>query len=320
MTRENRSVSTDQTERVGVEAVRLLFAELGWFVREPARPDYGVDLFVETSDGGRPSGRLLAVQVKSGTSYVGRGDADMTFRADQRHIDYWMNHSLPVVLVLYDPEQRQAYWQAVTAQTAEPTGKGWKFVVPRTQTLTADARGPLSVLAAEGPTRATPEAEVLARLRADLTWMQVLESGGSVFLEAQEWINKTSGRGDLLLIAEPRDGRRVERSFTVFLGLLPYEEALPLLFPWAELEADEDALYAHDHDEWMDETGIWDSEEKRYIGNVETFADWRRDRYPDDTIRPCGEEAGEVALWRLSLTLNDLGRGILALEHLLSGS
>jgi uncharacterized protein DUF4365 len=59
-----RSVSTDQTERVGVEAVRFAFADLGWYPKEAERPDYGVDLFVETSDeDGRPSGRLLGVQV-----------------------------------------------------------------------------------------------------------------------------------------------------------------------------------------------------------------------------------------------------------------
>jgi uncharacterized protein DUF4365 len=61
-------VSTDQTERVGVEAVRAIFARLGWFVREPVRPDYGIDLFVETSEDRGPTGRLLAVQVKSGAT------------------------------------------------------------------------------------------------------------------------------------------------------------------------------------------------------------------------------------------------------------
>lgn len=314
-------MSTDQTERVGVEAVRLLFAEMGWFVREPARPDYGVDLFVETAfDDGRPTGRLLAVQVKSGASYLGRGDADITFRADQAHVDYWMNHSLPVVLVLHDPDERVAYWQAVSADTAESTGKGWKVVVPRAQTLADLARGALSDLAAERPPQASPEEDLLARLRTDLTWMQVLEAGGAVYLEAREWINKLSGRGDLLLAAVPTDGPTVERAFMVFLGAAPYEEALPRLFPWADLEADEEALEEHDCDEWMDETGIWDSEDKRYIGNVETFEDWRKGRYPDDGIRPHGEEAGEVAHWRLSLTLNDVGRGVLALERLLSAS
>ena len=85
-----RDVSTDQTERVGVEAVRFAFAELGWFPKEAERPDYGVDLFVETSDqDGRPSGRLLGVQVKSGSSYLA-ANGDGALYANEAHVDYWL--------------------------------------------------------------------------------------------------------------------------------------------------------------------------------------------------------------------------------------
>lgn len=86
----------------GVEAIRAKFARLGWFVREPVRPGYGVDLFVETATDA-PTGRLLALQVKSGASYIGEGEGDITFRTDQKHIDYWKRHSLPVIVLLYDP-------------------------------------------------------------------------------------------------------------------------------------------------------------------------------------------------------------------------
>jgi hypothetical protein len=86
-----RGASTDQTERVGVEAVRPAFAELGWFPKEAERPDYGVDLFVETSDeNGRPSGRLLGVEVKSVSSYIA-ASSDGVLYVDEAHIDYWMS-------------------------------------------------------------------------------------------------------------------------------------------------------------------------------------------------------------------------------------
>jgi hypothetical protein len=321
-------MSTNQTERVGVEAVRHAFAQLGWFIREPVRPDYGVDVFVETSKDDRPTGRLLAVQVKSGASYVGEGEGDITFRADQSHVDYWRGHSLPVIVVLHDPRTSVTYWQAVTADTAESTGKGWKLTVPRSQTLDRDALVPLAELAnlpnppelpAEPATPPSPEIERLEALRADLTWMQVLDDGGSVLLEAREWVNKTSGRGDVILTAEPAGGGApIERQFVVFLGFRPYAEALPELFPWADFHADDEDLEAHDDNEWMDETGIWDSDDKRYVGNTETFEEWRAARYPGHEIRPHDEEAGEVAHWRLSLHLNDVGRGVLALERYLA--
>jgi hypothetical protein len=324
---DNPAVSTDHTERVGVEAVRYAFAQLGWFVREPARPDYGVDLFVETAEGDRPTGRLLAVQVKSGASYVGGGKGDIVFRADQAHIEYWEGHSLPVIVGLHDPATSTTYWQAIIPDTAESTGKGWKIAVPRSQTLDGDALGPLSELAnapkatgfavAVGPP--PPELTRFEDLRADLTWMEVLDEGGSVVLEAGEWVNKTSGRGDLRLVAEPANGGpQIERHYIVFLGLRPYDEALPELFPWATFLPDEEVVAANDREEWMNETGIWDSEDKRYIGNTETFDEWRVARYPDEELRPYGEEEGEVAYWRLFLQLNDIGRGALALERYLS--
>jgi hypothetical protein len=140
-----------------------------------------------------------------------------------------------------------------------------------------------------------------------------------VRLEASEWINKTSGRGDLLLIAEPPDGGEpIERQFMVFLGLHPYDEALPELFPWVDLHPDERLLDHHDEELWMEETGMWDDEDKRYIGNTDTLAEWRANRFPKGGLRPYANSAGEVDDWRLSFNLNDLGRGVLALERYLS--
>jgi hypothetical protein len=149
-TRDNARVSTDQTERVGVEAVRYLFAELGWFPKEAVRPDYGVDLFVETSnEHGRPSGRLLGVQVKSGSSYVSAAGGG-TLYVGQRHVDYWTGFAILVIVVVYDPGARVAYWQVISPQTLETTPGGWKIDVPPEQTLDVGARGRLASLAAAG--------------------------------------------------------------------------------------------------------------------------------------------------------------------------
>jgi hypothetical protein len=313
-------VSTNQTERVGVEAVRLAFAELGWFPKEAERPDYGVDLFVETSDeDGRPSGRLLGVQVKSGSSYFA-ANGDGVLYVDEAHIEYWLRYSLPVVVAVYDPQTRSASWEVISRETVEQTGQRWKVTAPRAQALDAGARVQLAELAASGP---DPDraASALSQLRADLTWMQVLEQEGSVVVEADEWINKTSGRGDFRLVAKPADGAEViEGNFIVFLGRQPYAQALRELFPWADLYVDERAIDEHDEDEWMQETGIWDSEDKRYIGNAEDFNEWRASRYPSGKLRPYAESAGEVAHWRVLLQLNELGRATLALERYLARS
>ena len=215
-----------------MHAVSYMLAEFGWFPKEAARPDYGVDLFVETAtDDGRPSGRLLAVQIKSGASYLAAGGG--TLYVDQAHADYWGGFSIPVVVVLYDPADRVAYWQVVAADTTEETRRGWKITVPPGQTLDAGAVDHLAALAGAKPEPEKAERE-LSRLRADLSWMQVLDDGGSVVLEANEWINKTSGRADLRLIAHPADGgAAVEGRFVAFLDMQPTADALPGVFPWA---------------------------------------------------------------------------------------
>ena len=313
-------MATDHTERVGIDAARLAFSELGWFPKEAERPDYGVDLFVETAGAnGRPSGRLFGVQVKSGSSYIA-ASGDGVIYPDQAHIDYWKGYSIPVIVTVYDPKARVAYWQIVSDETIERTCTAWKVVAPRDHKLDGEARAPLAAIAEAQPGPEGAES-ALTRLRADLTWMQVLEQGGSVELQADECINKTSGRGELTLISHPADGSGpIEGRARVFLGLADYSHALPRLFPWADLQVDEEALDANDEEEWMDETGIWDSEDKCYIGNTETFAEWRASRYPTDDLRPSGESAGEVAHWRLSLGLNELGRAVLALERYLAES
>jgi hypothetical protein len=67
-----------------------------------------VDLFVETSDeNGRPSGRLLGVEVKSVSSYIAASGDGVPY-VDDAHIDYWMSCSLPVVAVVYHREARKA--------------------------------------------------------------------------------------------------------------------------------------------------------------------------------------------------------------------
>lgn len=305
-------MSSDLTERQGVELVRAaVVGDIGWYPREPERPDYGVDLYVECARDGRPTGRLFGMQIKSGASYfreeVGEG---VVFRGDDRHLEYWVRHSLPVILVLVDPREDTIIWTHVDAGSLERTGSGWKIIVPRTQRLDQSAVEPLERLA-EGD----PYELALRRLRAEITWMRHLEAGGRVLLEADEWVNKTSGRGEVRLIAEAPSGE-VENTveWLVFAPWQPYDAVLPTLFPWATMTIDESTYDAADEDAWTTACGIWDSEDKRYIGHTMSFAEWRGDR--EDKLRPY-DNNGEVASWRLELELNELGRAFISVDDYL---
>jgi Domain of unknown function (DUF4365) len=299
------SGSRDLTSREAVTAVAAaVVRELGWYSREPPAPDYGIDLYVEAADDGRPNGRMVAMQIKGGASFFTETTDDgVVFRGEQRHLDYWLIHSLPVVVVLYDPDDQMILWQAVTPETAQSTGEGWKMVIPRAQRLDASSADALEELL-EGD-RYTLR---LNALRADLGWMRLLRDGGRVRVEAEEWVNKSSGRGSITLIGVPKDeGERLERPRAVYLGPGSYRDLLPHLFPWADLYIDEDFYTDEEYYDWEGET--------RGLGPE--FEDWR-ELTGRVGLRPYKLEAEEVAHWRLVLTLNELGRGVLIVDEFLS--
>jgi hypothetical protein len=41
------------------------------------------------------------------------------------HVQYWLNHSLPVVVVLYHPKAKQCHWQLVNKENAGGDAYRW---------------------------------------------------------------------------------------------------------------------------------------------------------------------------------------------------
>jgi len=116
------------------------FERIDFAFREQRESDYGIDAHAELVEEEMPTGQLLGIQLKTGPSYLSEQTGEgYVFRADREHIEYWSNHSLPVVIALCDPNREVVYWQHVTAETAVETGKGCKIVVPFTQKLDSDS-------------------------------------------------------------------------------------------------------------------------------------------------------------------------------------
>jgi len=98
--------------------------------------DVGIDAHLEIVVEGVATGRLLALQIKSGESYFREAVPEgFVYRGDEAHLNYWINHSLPVVLVICKPGSQDAYWQVVSDQTVVKTDHGWKMIIPRDQPL-----------------------------------------------------------------------------------------------------------------------------------------------------------------------------------------
>lgn len=128
------------TERIGVGLTQIAFERLHLIFREQGIHDYGIDAHVEITEGGKPTGSLIAVQVKAGVSYFKeQNDSGFVYRTDDEHMTYWMQHSLPVILVLCDIEANLIYWQRISDATVESTGSGWRLLVPRNQLVDASS-------------------------------------------------------------------------------------------------------------------------------------------------------------------------------------
>ncbi len=131
------------TAESGVNAVSTLVNDdLRWlFRRNHNETDFGIDGHIDVvlADGS-VTGQTFAVQIKSGVSYLQR-DSGVSFRYDgeSKHFNYYANHSAPVLLVLYDPRNRQCYWAHFKAGHAVVGDAGWTYQIPKGNVLNAAA-------------------------------------------------------------------------------------------------------------------------------------------------------------------------------------
>ena len=128
---------TALTDQEGVNFVGLSVARhLRWLFRPQDVADQGIDAHVELAKDGRATGRLLALQIKSGPSQFGRKvDDGWTFYYSDRERSLWNGHVLPVMVVLVDIDNDIAYWQRISPLTERRTKKRYAVHVPRSQTL-----------------------------------------------------------------------------------------------------------------------------------------------------------------------------------------
>lgn len=75
--------------------------------------DIGIDGFIELIDVGEASGQLLAVQIKSGDSYLAADGHGFRVPVDKAHLDYWASYMVPVVIVCYSPSKKSGAWTSV---------------------------------------------------------------------------------------------------------------------------------------------------------------------------------------------------------------
>jgi hypothetical protein len=305
-----RRLPSARVASLGVTQTKLAVErELAWLFREQPE-DYGIDAHVEIVEGETVSGKLLALQIKGGKSWFSEPAPDgWWYRPDAGHVRYWTNHSLPVVVVLYQPETERCHWQLVNqdALVATSTG-GWKLLVPEAQVLDESALVPLQE-AAQGD----PYVLRIRDLQLARPWIDMLAGGARLVIDMEEWINKTSGRGSITLGVDNEDGNDPTPLATwgVFLGTSRYSDVVPQLFAWADVSPHKETYDGADREQFEDECVTHDEGDR-----FETmdYRAWMAGRGLPD-LRPYENVDGEVDYWRLELTLNELGKAFVVVDQ-----
>ncbi len=178
----------DPTERLGINAVeKVVTGEFQWIWREQSVADFGIDAHIEAVDSnGKPTGNLFGVQVKSGPSYFRGTGPIVPFYVDEEHIKYWCQHTLPVLLILYDPETENMIWQWAETSAARPTERGWCIDVPKDKIFSIASKAEL-----QDEVWMDDAIGLRRRFAIDRQLMQAIDQRDPVFVHIEVWVNKS---------------------------------------------------------------------------------------------------------------------------------
>ena len=106
------------TERSGVNHARTVVEAAGSIFKEiNLQHDYGHDATIMLVVDGVVRPREVALQIKSGESYVTA--SSIKIPASAAHIYFWAEHDLVTIGVVYDPGEGAAYWMDLQAASRE---------------------------------------------------------------------------------------------------------------------------------------------------------------------------------------------------------
>jgi hypothetical protein len=131
--------------RLGMNLVERLALKAGWKpIPMPEDLDTGIDGLLELEEIGRT--QVIAFQVKRGNAYFDAKGPKC--QCSRRHLIYWRDHVLPVVLIVVSEDESQAFWLEVREYARINSGlmvnDSHTVRVPKTQAFDVEAlKGPI---------------------------------------------------------------------------------------------------------------------------------------------------------------------------------
>lgn len=228
--------STDGMDRAGIHAVGAIFTAMGWAFREQPTSDFGIDAQAEKlNEGGVGGGRLIALQIKTGKSYFRKRGDGYIFYGEERHRDYWTNHSLPVFVILHDPESGLTLWQRVEGHLIEEGSNGrWALPIPAEQTLDqAHERFILEGISTD------PNSIRRHQLALDLPLIRRFSDEDEVYLRVEDWVNKTLNFRSTNVVFSEEPDDEADLTLNTWLPAYTIGTFMSVHFPWLSWEEHE---------------------------------------------------------------------------------
>lgn len=145
-----QSTDADITANAGVNLVGLKTTnDLRYIFRPKPMSDIGIDGEIEIRQQGKSHGRIIAIQVKAGPSYLQERTRDgFVYRGSMAHLRYWLNYSVPVIIILCDLKGSRCYWQLVDLERIRFHESSWSIEVPYSQEVDSSAIEPFQKISA----------------------------------------------------------------------------------------------------------------------------------------------------------------------------
>lgn len=132
------------TGEVGVNYVSsVVNNDFRWIFRRNAlEHDYGIDGYIDhVSDSLEVTGLSLAVQIKTDAGFFSTlKDGHYAFDGDSKHLNYYLNSPVPVVIVVVHPETQEARWVLFDARATVRRGSNYKLYIPEANRFDESAR------------------------------------------------------------------------------------------------------------------------------------------------------------------------------------
>lgn len=142
-----KTMRYNQTERIGINAAEQIFIkEFNWVFREQPIVDVGVDALIEQSENGNPTGKFIALQIKSGKGNFHMSNKGLTYYISNIHYNYWLNFDIPVLLIAHIPEWNKTFWIEISERNIKKVKKRWKIEIPNKNQLNTKAKRKITEL------------------------------------------------------------------------------------------------------------------------------------------------------------------------------